>query len=117
MPSLTDPAPARSGAETRGYESDPGTGSGRGMGRGRGLMAKGLLAMVMAGMLAAVAAWWLLAEPVASPILWAFDKVHNHGVQEADLPGIAAMLLSAWLGLRGLRLWRQSRGATPAQGG
>ncbi len=58
--------------------------------------------MAVAAILAAAAIWWLMAEPVASPVLWAFDKVHNHGVEEADLPGIAAMLLAAWLGLRGV---------------
>jgi hypothetical protein len=72
--------------------------------------------LVLAAALAVLAGWWLLAEPVASPVLWTFDRIDNHGVQEADLPGIAGLLLAGWLCCRGLWAWLQARPAGTGPG-
>jgi hypothetical protein len=75
-----------------------------------------MLAVAAAVALAAVAAWWLVAEPVGSRVLWSFDPQHNHGVEYADLPGLAGILASGWLGLRGLLVWRRFRRPVTAPG-
>lgn len=107
MRTVTEPVPARARPETEG---DHGVDEPR---TSLGSWSAGLLMVVAAALLAAVAAWWLLAEPVESPIVWTFDQVHDHGVQEADLPGIAGLLLAALVGLRGLGAsWRSRRGTT-----
>jgi hypothetical protein len=105
--------PSRRALPETGGEAGSETGVDRGVdvpGACLGSRSAGIV-LVLAAALAVVAGWWLLAEPVASPVLWAFDRVDNHGVQEADLPGIAGLLLAGWLWCRGLGAWRRARPA------
>jgi hypothetical protein len=73
----------------------------------------GLLTLLSACVLAAVSAWWLFAEPVHSAVLWTIDSRGNHGLQAADIPGLAAMGLALMLGLRGLRMVVRARKPGP----
>jgi hypothetical protein len=99
---VTEPLQERARPETA---KQPGTDV---PGAGPRSMCAGVL-LLLAAALAVLAGWWLLAEPVESPVLWTFDRINDHGVQEADLPGIAGLMLAAWLGLRGLGAWWRTR--------
>ena len=67
----------------------------------------GARAMAVAVVVAAVACWWLFAEPVESSTLWVLDEAHNHGLEVADVPALAALVGAAWLGLGGFARWRR----------
>jgi hypothetical protein len=72
---------------------------------------RALVMLLTAAVLAAVSGWWLLAEPVHSAVLWTIDRLGNHGLQAADVPGLLALGLAVPLGARGVHLLARSRRA------